>query len=39
MDSLKNIVVFEKDFPEECQTLADEAGLSIYTLDDVTMKG
>jgi len=39
MATLKNIVVFENEIPKDCSKLAEQAGITLYTLDDVIIKG
>ena len=39
MATLKNIVVFEKEFPEGTKELAEKAGLNLYTIWEVIEKG
>jgi long-chain acyl-CoA synthetase len=39
METLKNLVVFEEDLSQEERTLAEKAGLAIFTMQEVIMKG
>ena len=39
MFRLKNLVIFENQIPEEDRKLAEEAGISLHTLDDVIKAG
>jgi long-chain acyl-CoA synthetase len=37
--NLKNLMIFENAITEEMKTLAAEAGLTLYTLEEVIYKG
>ena len=39
LKTLKNIVVFENDIPKEDLDLCEQAGLTVYTLDQLYQKG
>lgn len=39
MFRLKNIITFDKDITKEDRDLADKAGITLYTMEEIIFKG